>query len=74
MTDEKIKRINVLYHKSKTEGLTEEEKAEQAALRKEFINDIKGSLRAQLNNVSVVEKDGSITDLGEKFGGQKHTS
>ena len=28
--EEKIKRINELYHKSQAEGLTEEEKAEQA--------------------------------------------
>lgn len=69
MTEEKIKRINELYHKSKSQGLTEAEKLEQTALRKEYIADIRGSLRAQLNNVSIVEADGTITDLGEKFGG-----
>ena len=38
MDKEKIDRINYLAHKSKTpEGLTEEEKAEQATLRKEYL-------------------------------------
>ena len=37
-----IDRINELYHKSKTpQGLTEEEKQEQAALRKEYIEAIR---------------------------------
>ena len=35
--DEKIKRINELYHKSQNEGLTEEEKAEQKLLREEYV-------------------------------------
>jgi len=68
MTDEKIKRINVLYNKAKTEGLTEEEKAEQKALRQEFINDFKRNLRGQLDNISIKESDGSITNLGDKHG------
>ena len=49
-------------------GLTEEEKLEQAELRKEYIESIRASLRANLNNISIQEADGSITDLGEKFG------
>ncbi len=68
MTEEKIGRINELYHKAKTEGLTEEEKQEQQALRKEFINDFKKNLRGQLDNISVQEADGTITNLGEKHG------
>ena len=48
MTEEKIARINALAKKSKTAGLTEAEKAEQQALRKEYIEDMKSSLRAQL--------------------------
>ena len=50
MTDEKINRINELYKKSKNEGLSAEEKEEQTRLRKEFVADVKGNLRAQLNN------------------------
>jgi 5-formyltetrahydrofolate cyclo-ligase len=68
MDNTKIDRINELAHKQKSVGLTEEEKIEQAALRKEYIESIRESLRANLNNISIKEADGSITDLGEKFG------
>ena len=64
-----IERINALSRKAKTEGLSEEEKKEQDKLRKEYIKGIRESLRANLNSISIVEKDGSITDLGKKFGG-----
>ncbi len=66
--DERIKRINELYHKSQTpEGLTAEEKMEQRVLRKEYVDSIRNNLKAQLDNIDIVEKDGSITNLGEKF-------
>ena len=68
MTEEKIQRINELYNKSKNEGLTEEEKTEQQALRRQFIDDFKRNLRGQLDNISVQEADGSITNLGDKYG------
>lgn len=68
MNQEKIDRINALYHKSQAVGLTEEEKAEQAALRQEYITSIRASLRGSLNSISIKEKDGSITDLGKKYG------
>ena len=68
MDNTKIDRINELAHKQKSVGLTEEEKIEQAELRKEYIESIRESLRANLNNISIEEADGSITDLGEKFG------
>ena len=61
MKQEQIDRINELYHKS-------QEKEEQAALRKQYVADIKASLRGHLNNISIVEKDGSVTDLGKKYG------
>ena len=51
--DEKIKRINELYHKSQAEGLSAEEKDEQARLRKEYINSVKVNLRSQLNNINL---------------------
>ena len=69
--DEKIKRINELYHKQKGEGLTDEEKEEQARLRRDYIDAVKGSLKGQLDNIDIKEKDGSITNLGEKFGNKK---
>ena len=71
MDAKKIDRINELYHKSKSVGLTEKEKIEQAALRREYLAAIRGSLRNNLNNISIVEKDGSVTDLGKKYGGIK---
>ena len=60
MTQEKIDRINALARKQKSEGLTEEEKAEQAALRREYIDSFKRSLEDQLNNMSIVEPDGTV--------------
>lgn len=66
MTKESIDRINELARKSKTVGLTEEEKAEQAALRKEYLADIRKSLEATLSNVYFVEEDGSRTKLKKK--------
>ena len=64
--EEKIKRINELYHKSQAEGLTEEEKAEQAALRAEYVANVRANLRGQLDHISIKEQDGSITNLGEQ--------
>ena len=68
MTEERIERINELYRKSKTEGLTDAEKQEQQILRKEFIDSFRRNLRGQLDNISIREADGSITNLGEKHG------
>jgi Uncharacterized protein conserved in bacteria len=67
----KIDRINVLYHKSKGEGLSPEEAKEQADLRQEYIETIRKNMRANLNNISIVEQDGSVTDLGKKHGNVK---
>lgn len=64
--EEKIKRINELYHKSQAESLTEEERAEQAALRAEYVANVRANLRGQLDNISIRESDGSITDLKDK--------
>ena len=74
MTQEKIDRINELYRKSKAEGLTEAEKNEQAILRKEFIASIKKNVQSQLNNIDIVNEDGTIENLGEKYGKKGITS
>ncbi len=74
MTTEKINRINELYHKSKAEGLTEAEKKEQALLRQEYIADVRGSLRSQLNQIDIVNADGTIESLGEKYADKKRDS
>lgn len=63
---ELTKRINELYRKSQAEGLTPEEKEEQTALRQAYAANVRANLRGQLDNISIVEKDGSITNLGEK--------
>lgn len=69
--DSLIKRINELYHKSKAEGLTEEEKMEQQKLRQEYVLNIRQNLRGQLSQIDIQEKDGSVTNLGEKYGGEE---
>ena len=66
MTEERIARLNELARKSKTIGLTEEEKQEQATLRLEYLASIRQSLEAQLDNVYFLEKDGTKTKLQKK--------
>ncbi len=68
MDNIKIDRINTLAHKAKSVGLTEEEKKERDALRKEYIATIRMNLRSQLDNIDIKEDDGSVTNLGEKYG------
>lgn len=74
MTQEKIQRINELYRKSQAEGLSEAEKKEQDLLRKEYIANVKKNLRNQLNNFDMVNDDGSVENLGEKYGNKKRNS
>ena len=63
MTEEKIRRISELAKKSRTpEGLTEEEKAEQAGLRAEYVA-MKQSLRSQLDSTVIVRPDGTRQPL-----------
>lgn len=63
MTDEKIQRINALAKKAKAEGLTDEEKREQQALREEYVADFRRSLKAQLDNTVVINPDGTSYKL-----------
>lgn len=71
--EERIQRINELYHKSKAEGLTSEEKEENERLRTEYIQNIRSNLRAQLNHIDIVNEDGTVENLGDKYGGRgKH--
>ena len=73
MKQEQIERINELARKSKTTGLTPEEKEEQKKLRAEYIASVRMNLRPQLDNINIQEKDGSIVNLGEKYGKKKKT-
>lgn len=63
ITENDIKRINELYHKSKAEGLNDEEKAEQKKLREDYVAAIKGNIRSQLENIKVVDENGNEVEL-----------
>ncbi|MEG0805262.1 MAG: DUF896 domain-containing protein [Lachnospiraceae bacterium] len=66
MNEEKIARINALYHKGKCEGLTQNEQKEQDLLRKEYIAEIRNNLRGQLNQIDLQNPDGTVEHLSEK--------
>lgn len=67
MKQEKIDRINELAKKSRTEeGLTEEEKREQAQLRLEYVNSFKASLIGQLESTYIVDEKGNKRKLERK--------
>lgn len=65
-------RINELYHKSQSEGLTEEEKKEQAELRSMFLANVRSNLKSQLDSIDIKEKDGSITHLADIRNGKEN--
>ena len=71
MTEEKIARINELYRKQKSVGLTFEEKREQKKLREEYVAAVRRNLRSQLNRIDMVNEDGSEENLGEKYDGKR---
>lgn len=66
MQQSKLDRINELYRKSKAEGLTDEEKIEQQELRKEYVRLVHNNLRGQIENISFVNPDGSVTPAKKK--------
>lgn len=66
MTQEKIDRINELAAKSKTAGLTDNEKDEQAKLRREYIDSFKASLIGQLENTYIVDEKGNKKKVQRK--------
>lgn len=57
ITKEQIDRINELAQKSKKEGLTEEEALEQQLLRRAYIDAFKANLKAQLDNIRILEEE-----------------
>ncbi|MDR6224307.1 DUF896 domain-containing protein [Desmospora profundinema] len=57
ITDEVIQRINELARKKKAEGLTPAEQEEQANLRKQYLQAIRGSVKSQLDQVRLVKKE-----------------
>ena len=64
--DELIKRINELSKKSKTVGLNEEEKNEQAQLRQKYINAFRQGMQNTLDNVYIMDKDGNKKKVEKK--------
>ncbi len=72
MNEAKLQRINELARKSKAEGLTKAERAEQALLRQEYIEAIRRNLRGQLDRIDVINPDGTIENLGEKYEKRGH--
>lgn len=62
--EEKIARINALARKAKAEGLTDEEREEQAQLRRDYIDSVKANLKSQLDSLYVLdEKNGKKTNI-----------
>ena len=68
MEQHKIDRINHLAKKQKSEGLTAEEAAERAALHREYVDSVLGSLKGHLDNTYLVDEQGSKTKLKRKEG------
>lgn len=68
MEQSKLDRINELYKKSKAEGLTPAEKEEQQKLRQEYVKLVHNNLRGQLENVSFLNPDGTVTPVRPKKG------
>lgn len=67
MEQQKIDRINFLAKKSKTpEGLTQAEKVEQQALRQEYLSGFRRNLRAQMENIYLVDENGNEQKLEKK--------
>lgn len=66
MEKEKVERINFLSKKSKTEGLTDAEREEQAALRQEYIRDFRASFSGILDNTVIQYPDGSREKVNER--------
>ncbi|MCQ2479774.1 MAG: DUF896 domain-containing protein [Clostridia bacterium] len=66
MEQSKLDRINQLARKSKAEGLTDEEKEEQAKLRAEYIAAYKASLVAALENTYIVDDKGNKKKVTKK--------
>lgn len=66
MVDEKIARINELAKKMRETGLTPEEKAEQSALRAEYVAAMRNSLKSQLDNALITDENGMRVPLPKR--------
>ena len=59
LSNEKLKRISVLARKAKSEGLTEEETAEQKELRDQYLQAFRATFKKQLTSVKVIDPEGN---------------
>ncbi len=66
MDKSKIDRINELARLKKERGLTADERNEQAALRREYIDEFKQNVHTTLKNVRIQNDDGSLSELKKK--------
>lgn len=62
LSKEKMDRINYLAKKSKNEGLTESEAAEQKVLREEYLKAFRKSFKQRLDNIDITY----VEDLPKK--------
>ena len=67
ISEQDLARINELARKAKAEGLSQEETQEQKLLRSRYIEAVRANLRSQLNNIDVLDHEGKIENLGEKY-------
>lgn len=74
MNKEKIDRINELARKSKSVGLTDDEKKEQAELRNEYISSVKASLVGQLENTYIIDVKGNKKKVERKKNGKTNSN
>lgn len=63
MEKQRIDRLNELARLRKERALTEDERAEQAELRNEYLASVRMNLEAQLENTVVVYPDGTRKKL-----------
>lgn len=66
MTPEAIQRINELARKAKAQGLTPEEAQEQKRLRQKYLDSVRKNLVSQLENMSILEPDGTKKKVQKK--------
>ena len=69
--EERIARINELYHKSQAEGLSDEEREEQTRLRKEYVANIRANLKGHLDSITIQHPDGTKEKLSGKYGNKE---
>ncbi|MBO5212880.1 MAG: DUF896 domain-containing protein [Clostridia bacterium] len=72
MEKKKIERINFLARKQRDQGLSDEERAEQSALREEYILGFRASIRGIMDNTYIQRPDGTKTKVEKSKPKPKH--